>query len=115
MQRTVAHLYESDAEFVIEVQLAGSGPEALEVAALDHTVLVTGGLETDPEGFGKTAARSSTFRREFPFPAGADMEHLRAVLFDDVLELHAPRTAGPRFRRIEVHTPFAMHADVCPT
>jgi HSP20 family molecular chaperone IbpA len=32
------------------------------------------------------------FRREVPLPAGADADRLHAGLFDDVLELRAPRT-----------------------
>ncbi len=66
---------------------------------------------SDPEWFGKTNRLSTAFRREFQLPPTADVEHLRAVLKDGALELHAPKGFGPRPRRIEVHVPYGVHGN----
>jgi HSP20 family molecular chaperone IbpA len=110
---TVAHLHESESEFVIELPLPEAEPETLDVVAYDHTVIVRCGRETDPEGFGKAVTPGSGFRRELQFPPGADMERLRALLLADVLELHAPKSRRRGVRRIEVHRPFVLHGEAC--
>ena len=46
------------------------------------------------------------FRHEVPLPAGADADRLHAALFQDVLELRAPRgdtVARPVARPVVVH------------
>jgi HSP20 family molecular chaperone IbpA len=107
MSPMTAHLHESEAEILIELELPAQVDE-VEVTAVDRTVTVTGGCEPDPEGFGKHGTCSTAFHDELQLPADADLEHLTARFRPGTLELRAPRRK-PRPRRITVHVPYRIN------
>jgi HSP20 family molecular chaperone IbpA len=111
MSPTTAHLRESAAEILIELELPEPADE-VEVSVVDRTVTVSCGRDPDPEGFGKHATCSTAFRHELQLPQTADLEHLTATLRSGTLELRAPRRV-PRPRRIPVHRPYQIDPNAC--
>jgi HSP20 family molecular chaperone IbpA len=67
---------ESGDMLVITTRASASAVEQLSISVAGRTVVVTG-----PAGF----------RHELTFPPEADTSKLRAVLYDGILELRAPR------------------------
>ena len=112
MSPTTAHLRESAAEIVIEVELPGPAQD-VDVSLVDRTVTVRCGHDADPEGFGKRAAGMPAFRHQLDLPRAADVDHLSATLRGGVLELRAPRIL-PRPRRIPVRRPYQIDPGACP-
>jgi HSP20 family molecular chaperone IbpA len=105
---TTAHVHESPAEIVFELELPHVSADRLEITVLDHTVTVRGGQDLDPEGFGKHTAGPAPIHQELLLPWSADVEHLSATLRPDLLELRAPKRRS-RPRRIPVRVPCRIN------
>ena len=72
---------------VLTVVVPRTARDALTVSIREHTVTVSG---------------PGDYRHEVALPAEADVGHLHAQLYDEFLELRAPRTSVPRGRPVPI-------------
>ena len=84
-------MHESGSEYVYELDVPTAEADTLVAEVRDACVTVSGGVDRDPEFFGKSGRTPSVFSRRIVLPVDADLCQVRAVLNDGVLELHAPK------------------------
>jgi HSP20 family protein len=101
-----ADIYETESEFVVELEVPGYEEKELAVEVFDHTVHVKGerteATEDEEKSFHLRERRRFEFGRRFRFPAQADMKHVRAGFENGVLELHAPKLADSKPQKIKI-------------
>lgn len=101
-----ADVYETEDEFVLEVEVPGYAEKELTIEAFDHTVAISGERKVDEERKEKTfrlhERLEKHFERRFELPPEADTEHLRAVFEKGVLEVHAPKSPEAKPRKIPI-------------
>lgn len=101
-----ADVYETDKEFVIELEVPGFAEKELEVEAFDHTLVVTGerkeAKETEDKTFRLRERLEKEFERRFMLPTEADTKHLKATFHDGVLEVHAPKLEISEPYKVEI-------------
>jgi len=102
MIRAAVFCYELDREYVVELILPTVDHRTLGACITGRHVVVAGGVEGDPEFFGKSDQASTAFRREVDLPEFVDVEHVTASSFDNVLELRAPKLLQPRPRSLVI-------------
>ncbi len=97
---------EDDAQFVLQADLPGVDPAAIEVQ-MDKGVLSIKGLRNAPpavEGghFSRSERPHGAFERRFALPDSADADGIAASSHDGVLEIRIPKRAAAAPRRIQV-------------
>jgi HSP20 family protein len=101
-----ADVYETDAEFVVELEVPGYDEKELSIAVSDHTLTVKGerseSTEKEEKDFRLHERLEREFERRFTLPAEADTEHVKATFAKGVLELHTPKMATAKPRKIEI-------------
>ena len=99
-------VYETEDEFVLELEVPGYEEKELTIEAFDHTVAIAGDrreVEEKPDKvFGLHERLEKHFERRFEFPPQADTKHLKAVFGNGVLELHAPKSPQVKPRKIAI-------------
>jgi HSP20 family protein len=101
-QLPAADVYETDDEFVVELEVPGYEEQELTVEVSDHTLAVKGerarAKEEQKKEFALHERLERMFERRFALPTGTDTEHVTATFGKGVLEVHAPkaRSAGPK-------------------
>ena len=101
-------IYETDAAYVITVEIPGVSREQVELAVEDNRLTVRGRrLETqaqsgDPVHFHLVERGYGAFARSFEFAHRVDVERVNADLADGVLTITLPKVAPPPARRIDV-------------
>jgi HSP20 family protein len=90
-----ADVYETEGEFVFELEVPGFEEKQLEVEVTDHTLLVKGERKAEKEEKGKTfrlhERLASQFERRFTLPPEADTAKIDAAYEGGVLTIHAPK------------------------
>ena len=98
-----ADVYETEGEFVFELEVPGFDEKQLSVEVGDHTLAVKGERTEEKEEKGKTFQRrerlASQFERCFELPAEADTAKLHADFGAGVLTVHAPKTEAAAAKR----------------
>jgi HSP20 family protein len=95
-------IYETDEEYVVELEVPGFEEKELKVEVFDQTLAVKGRREKTKEEKAKEFTLHERLEREFErrfvLPTEADTDHLKAVFVKGVLEVHAPKakTATPK-------------------
>lgn len=101
-----ADVYETDAEFVVELEVPGFEEKELEIEVTDHTLSVKGEHEETTEKKEKTfrlhERLEKTFERQFALPETVDTEKLTATFEKGVLELHAPKAEIAAAKKIPI-------------
>ncbi len=101
-----ADVYETENEFVLEVEVPGYAEKELTIEAFDHTVAISGDRKEVEEKKDKTfrlhERLDKHFERRFELPPEADTKHLRAVFEKGVLEVHAPKSPEAKPRKIPI-------------
>ena len=99
-------VYETEDEFVLELEVPGYEEKELTIEAFDHTVAIAGDrreVEENPDKVFRLHERlEKHFERRFEFPPQADTKHLKAVFGNGVLELHAPKSPQVKPRKIAI-------------
>lgn len=99
-------VYETEDEFVLELEVPGYEEKELTIEAFDHTVAIAGDrreVEEKPDKVFRLHERlEKHFERRFEFPPQADTKHLKAVFGNGVLELHAPKSPQVKPRKIAI-------------
>jgi HSP20 family protein len=101
-----ADYYETDKEFVIELEVPGFAEKELDVETFDHTLVVKGERtevkEPEDKTFRLRERLEKVFERRFLLPTEADTTHLKATFQDGVLEVHAPKLEISKPHRVEI-------------
>jgi HSP20 family protein len=101
-----ADIYETDDEFVVELEVPGYEEKELAIEITDHTLAVMGKREKTKEEKTKEFALHERLEREFErrfvLPAAADTEHLKAVFAKGVLEVHAPKLKAAQPKKVAI-------------
>jgi HSP20 family protein len=101
-----ADVYETDDEFVLELELPGYEEKELIIEVSDHTLCVKGEQAEEKEKKEKTfrlrERLEREFERRFDLPTEADAEHLKATFAKGVLEVHAPKVKTAKARKVEI-------------
>jgi HSP20 family protein len=99
-------VYETEGEYVFELEVPGFAEKELAIEAFDHTLVIKGEREEAKEETKKTfffkERLEKEFERRFVLPAEADTEHLTAEFKHGVLEVHAPKTIVEKPRKIAI-------------
>jgi HSP20 family protein len=101
-----ADVYETPQEFVVELEVPGFADEDLTLEITDHTLVVKGEVKEEKERNEKTFLLHErierAFERRFFLPEEADTDKLTATFKEGVLELHAPKIAAAKPRKVAI-------------
>ncbi len=103
-------IVETEKAYRIVAELPGVDEDHIDVSVVDHTLVLSGEkreekTETDKEGRMIRAERFyGSFRRSFPLPEDADIDHIKAESKNGLLTIVIPRlaTEQARGRKIKV-------------
>jgi HSP20 family protein len=101
-----ADVYETDKEYVVELEAPGYQEKDLAVEVSDQMLVVTGqreGAKEEPaKRFSLHERLERTFERRFMLPAEADSKQLRATYGDGVLTVHAPKIRAAQPTKVAI-------------
>jgi HSP20 family protein len=101
-----ADVYETDAEFVVELEVPGYAEKELTIEVSDHTLAIKGLREKTKEEQTKEFALHErlerAFERRFVLPSEADTEHVKAVFTNGVLAVHTEKLQAAKPKKIEI-------------
>lgn len=101
-----ADVYETEDEYVVEIEVPGFEEKELGIEVTDHLLRVKGerteAKERKEKAFRLHERLEREFERRFELPAEADTEHVKAKFVKGVLEVHAPKLAVSRPKKIEI-------------
>jgi HSP20 family protein len=101
-----ADVYETDDEFVVELEVPGYEEKELSIEVSDHTLAIKGVREKTKEEKTKEFALHERlerkFQRRFVLPVEADTEHLKAVFTKGKLEVHAQKLQTAKPKKVEI-------------
>jgi HSP20 family protein len=101
-----ADVYETPAEFVVELEVPGFEQKDLSLEITDHTIVVRGEVEEarkeQDKAFLLHERLERSFERRFHLPVDADTDKVKATFSKGVLELHAPRVVEIKPRKIAI-------------
>jgi HSP20 family protein len=101
-----ADVYETDDEFVVELEVPGYEEKELSIEVSDHTLAIKGSRtktkEEKTKEFALHERLEREFERRFVFPGEADTEHMKAVFGHGVLEVHAPKLQTAKPKRVAI-------------
>jgi len=99
---------ETKNDFVIHADLPGVKSEDIEVTAENGILTIKGQRESEKkeekDNYKRVERFSGSFMRRFTLPTTADLDHISAKTKNGVLELHVPKTAKAKTKRIEIKT-----------
>jgi HSP20 family protein len=98
-------VYETEDEFVLELEVPGYEEKKLTVEAFDHTLAIAGERSEEEKSdkvFRLQERLEKHFERRFELPPEADTKHLKAVFENGVLEVHAPKSPQVKPRKIAI-------------
>lgn len=101
-----ADVYETDDEYVVELDVPGYEEKELSLEVSDHTIAIKGSRTATKDEKRKEFALHERLEREFErrfvLPAKADTEHVKAVFSKGVLEVHAPKLQIEQPKNVEI-------------
>ena len=101
-----ADIYETDDEYVLELDVPGFEEKELTVEVTDHTVAIKGRREKETEETTKDFALQERlarqFERRFILPMQADTARMKATFAKGVLEVHTPKVAATSPKQVEI-------------
>lgn len=99
-------VYETQDEFVLELEVPGYEEKELKIEAFDHTVAIAGTRQDVEEKADKVfrvhERLEKHFERRFELPPEVDTKHLTAVFAKGVLAVHAPKSPEVKPRKIAI-------------
>jgi len=98
-------IHEEANQFVLNVDLPGVDPKAVEITSDQGVLTVRGHRESSreaAEGYRRIERTSGEFQRRFSLPDTADAENIKAKFVNGVLEVAIPKLASVQPRKIMV-------------
>ncbi len=103
-----ADIYETEDEYVVELEVPGYAEKELTIEVTDHVLTVKGEHEASTDKKEKTYVLherlEQEFQRQFELPAVIDTDKLTATFKKGVLELHARKFEAATPKKIPVTT-----------
>jgi HSP20 family protein len=101
-----ADMYETEKEFVVELDVPCFDENELALEVTDHTLTIKGERKAEKEEKDKSfylhERIEKHFERRFTLPSKADMEHIAATFHTGVLQVHVPKIEPVKARKIEI-------------
>ena len=102
-------VYETEADYVVELEVPGFDRSELSVEVSDHTLVVKGEHEEEAEKAGRELVLHERlerrFERRFELPLEVDADQVVAACDKGVLALHVPKTGSKaESRTVEITT-----------
>lgn len=101
-----ADAYETDDEYVVELEVPGFEEKELTLEVFDHTLAIKGERAEEKERKEKTyrlhERLEKSFERRFELAPEVDTKALKADFEKGVLVVHAPKAAVPKPRRVPI-------------
>jgi HSP20 family protein len=101
-----ADVYETDGEWVVELEVPGYAEKDLGIEVSDRTLVVKGAIEEAKEEKEKTfhlrERLERSFERAFRLPQEANAEKVVATFKNGVLEVRAPKAAQATPRKVAI-------------
>ncbi len=101
-----ADVYETDGEYVFELEAPGFEEKELSIEVTDHTLTVKGERAEEKEKKEKSyrlhERLEKAFERRFELPPEADPDKIAAEFAKGVLTVHAPKAATAKPRKVEI-------------
>jgi HSP20 family protein len=101
-----ADVYETNGEFVYELEVPGFDERELTVEVSDHTLAVKGERKEEKEQEGKTfrlhERLAKEFERRFELPPEADSAELAARFERGVLTVHVPKAKAAKPHKVPI-------------
>jgi HSP20 family protein len=101
-----ADVYETEDEFVVELEVPGYEEKELSIEIADNTLKVTGKRIQSNDETGKTYRLRGRLRQEFDrrfeLRSAVEAERMSAVLENGVLEVHAPKWSKTASHKVEI-------------
>jgi HSP20 family protein len=102
----VTDVYETEKEYVFEVEAPGFEEKELTVEVTDHALLIKGEQAEEKEKAEKTfrlhERLEKTFERRFELPPEAEPAKIAADFAEGVLSVHVPKAKAARPRKVEI-------------
>ena len=102
-----ADIYETDDEYVIELEVPGYTEKELTIEVADHMLTVTGKHEAASDEKEKTYRLAERlqmeFERRFELPSEVDPEKMKATFKEGVLDLRTPKMVAAAPKMIPVN------------
>lgn len=99
-------VYETDDEFVVELEVPGFDEKELGIEVTDHTLTVKGervdAKESEEKTYRLRERLERTFERRFHLPVEADTERVHATFGKGVLQVHAPRVELSKPKKVSI-------------
>jgi len=101
-----ADVYETDEEFVVELEVPGYEEKELSIEVSDHLLAIKGArakaTEEKTKEFALHERLERKFERRFILPSEADTDHVKAVFSKGVLEVHAQKVQEAKPRKVVI-------------
>ena len=106
MLMPAADVYETEKEYVVELEVPGYDEKELEIEVIDHTLRVTGERKETKEEKDKAyrlhERLEKTFERRFELPVETDTKKVEAKFAKGLLEIHVGKTPEPQPQKIAI-------------
>jgi HSP20 family protein len=103
-----ADVYETNGEFVVELEVPGFEEKELDIEMVDHTLRVKGERtetkEAKEKSFHLNERLETSFERRFALPAEVDPTKVTAAFAKGVLEIHVGKTAPEKPHKVPIGT-----------
>lgn len=96
------NLWEDADRFVVEAELPGVKPEAVDIQVVDGVLTLKASRETPDAAYLRRERMSGAFVRSIELPAGVDADRVEAALRDGILTITLPKAEAAKPRRIPV-------------
>ncbi len=101
-----ADVYETDAEYVVELEVPGYAEKELDIEVSNHTLTVKGeqlsSKEEKDKDFHLHERLEREFERRFALPAEADTARMKATFDKGVLKVQAPKVASAKPKKVTI-------------
>ncbi|MGZ8694661.1 MAG: Hsp20/alpha crystallin family protein [Gaiellaceae bacterium] len=101
-----ADVYETDEEYVVELEVPGFEQPQLTIEQSDHTLTIRGdraeATEKTERAFHLHERLARSFERRFQLPREVDTKRVEGTFHEGVLTVHAPKAPAAKPRRIPI-------------
>jgi HSP20 family protein len=98
----LADVYQTEAEYVVAVDLPGIERSALEISLDDNRLAIRGERVIENEGQQRIERPHGRFLRKFAVPATVDQKAIAAEYKDGVLRVRLPKRQEQKSRKVEI-------------
>jgi HSP20 family protein len=96
-------VHETDDDYLVKVDLPGVKADDVNIEVNENVLSISGSRVSDESGQAQLAERPyGSFVRTLTLPQGVDSDSIQAAYQDGVLELHIPKPAEQKPKRITI-------------